>query len=318
VHEGQAHRDREDGGAERDERWGGARASLTRRDKIVALAAFAGALAAAMAMFGLSLTPDRYLLVLLVPALALRSARRYLWDFVPFAVLILLYSEMRGVIHTIRPHPYYLPQLDAERWLFGGHVPAVDIQRWLWAGHEQWFDRALLFVTKIHSIIPTTLGFLLWLRRRALFYRFAASMLTLSYAAALTFLLYPAAPPWAAGRDGLLAVVKIGGPSGASSTAGVGGGSGLYRIIHGNPYAAIPSLHAGYAFMVFLMIASLAWPTRHRWLGVVAAAFYPALQSFAVVYTGNHYVVDLLIGYGFAAAAFFGVRAVWRRRGLPA
>ena len=56
VHEGQPHHDREDGGAEDDERWGPARASLTRRDKVVALAAFVAALAAAMAMFGLSLT----------------------------------------------------------------------------------------------------------------------------------------------------------------------------------------------------------------------------------------------------------------------
>jgi hypothetical protein len=270
-----------------------------------------------MAIFGLSLTPDRYLLVLLVPALALRSARRYLWDFVPFAFLILLYSALRGVAHMIRPHPYYLPQLDAERWLFGGHVPPVDVQHWLWAGHQRWFDHALLFVTKIHSIVPTTLAFLLWLRRRALFYRFAASMLTLSYAAAVTFLLFPAAPPWAAGKIGLLDIVKIGGPAGASSTAGVGGGSGVYSLIHGNPYAAIPSLHAGYAFMVFLMIASLVWTTRYRVLGVCAAALYPALQSFAVVYTGNHYIVDLVIGYAFAAGAFFGVRALWRRRGLP-
>lgn len=291
--------------------------ALSRREQAVALAAFLAALGAAVAAFGLSLTPDRYLLVLLAPALTLRSARRYLWDFVPFAALILFYSALRGLAHTVHPHPYYLPQLDAERRLFFGHVPPVDLQHLLWAGHERWLDHTLLFVTKIHSIVPTTLAFLLWLRRRALFYRFAASMLTLSYAAALTFLLFPAAPPWAAGRIGLLDVVKIGGPAGASSTAGVGGGSGVYRLIHGNPYAAIPSLHAGYSFMVFLMIASLAWTTRHRRLGVGAAALYPLLQSFAVVYTGNHYVVDLLIGYAFAAAAFFGVRAVWRRRGLP-
>ncbi|TML89835.1 MAG: phosphatase PAP2 family protein [Actinobacteria bacterium] len=240
-------------------------------------------------------------------ALTFRTGRRFVLDFVPFAALILLYGELRGLVHVIRPHPYYLPQLHAERWLFGGHVPTVDLQHWLWAGHERWLDHALLFVTNIHSVVPITLAFLLWLRRRPLFYRFAASTVVLSYAAVVTFLLYPAAPPWAAGKIGLLDVVEIGGPEGATSTG----------VIHGNPYAAIPSLHAGYAFMVFLMIASLTWPTRHRRLAVAAAALYPAVQSFAVVYTANHYVVDVLIGYAFAAAAYFSVRTVWRRRGFP-
>src|SRR5205807_4795547 len=68
---------------------------------------------------------DRYLLVLLVPALVLRRARRYLLDFVPFAVLMLVYQECRGLAHTLHSHPYYLPQLDAYKFLFGGHVPKI-------------------------------------------------------------------------------------------------------------------------------------------------------------------------------------------------
>ena len=44
---------------------------------------------------------------------------------------------------------------------------------------------------------------------------------------------------------------------------------------------------------------------------------YPAVQSFAVVYTANHYVVDLLIGFVYATAVFFGVRWFWRRMGWP-
>jgi membrane-associated phospholipid phosphatase len=44
---------------------------------------------------------------------------------------------------------------------------------------------------------------------------------------------------------------------------------------------------------------------------------YPIAQSFAVVYTGGHYVVDLLIGVVYATAALFGVRLLWRRLELP-
>jgi len=79
----------------------------------------------------------------------------------------------------------------------------------------------------------------------------------------------------------------------------------------------VPSLHGGYSLLVCLFVVTLAWRTRWRWWVAVAAALYPLIQSIAVVYTGNHYVVDLLIGFAYATAAFYGVRRFWRWRGWP-
>jgi hypothetical protein len=282
--------------------------------------ALAAALAGAVALFGLGLTPDRYLIVLLAPALVLRRARRYLLDFVPFAVLLVLYAESRGIAHLLHAHPFYRPQLDTERFLFAGHVPAVDVQHWLWSGTSQWYDHAIVKVTKLHFIVPPLLAFVLWVRRRALFYRFAATMLVLSFAGAVTFLVFPAAPPWAAAEAGLIEPIdKLPIPHGAaaaSSLPSTVSSVSVTRLVPKNPYAAVPSLHGGYAFLVFLFVAMLIWRTRWRWL-IPIAALYPLLQSFAVVYTANHYAVDLLIGFAYAAAAIFGVRWFWRRRGWP-
>ena len=91
----------------------------------------------------------------------------------------------------------------------------------------------------------------------------------------------------------------------------------MSRLITGNPYAAVPSLHAGYAFLVFLFAVTILWNTRWRWPALFLGVLYPLAQSFAVVYTGNHYVIDVLLGYAFAAAALFGVRAFWRSRRWP-
>jgi membrane-associated phospholipid phosphatase len=93
----------------------------------------------------------------------------------------------------------------------------------------------------------------------------------------------------------------------------------LAHVIPKNPYAAIPSLHGGYAFLVFIFVTTLVWRWRSkwRWLLIGAGAFYVAAQSFAVVYTGNHYVVDLVIGYAFATGALVAVQRAWRRFGLP-
>ncbi len=281
------------------------------------LAALAAAAALGVAIFGIgfSLTPDRYLLVLLAPALVLRRGRLYLRDFVPFALLMLTYSEVRGLAHTVRPHPYYLPQLRAEQFLFGGTLPTEQLQHWLWSWGSaplQWYDSVLLAVTMIHSIVPPALAFLLWLKRRALFYRFATTVVTLSFSAAAVFWIFPAAPPWMAGLDGLVPVIKID----WSTSSAPAHTASLSHFISANPAAAVPSLHAGYAFLVFLFVVTLAWRTRWRWLAL-AGVLYPAVQSFAVVYTGNHYVVDLLLGYVFATAAFLGVLWFWRRRAWP-
>jgi membrane-associated phospholipid phosphatase len=253
------------------------------------------------------------LLVLLVPALVLRRGRLYLRDFLPFAVLIIAYAEFRGLAHVLRPAPFYAPQLEAEKFLFGGHVPAALLQSDVWTGSRRWYDHVLTDITRVHSIVPPLIAFFLWMRRRALFYRFAVTLLVLSYAAAVVFLLFPTAPPWAATNHGL-AVAKIGS---ASASLPYMGPVSIYHFVDNNPYAAIPSLHGGYSFLIFLFVSTIAWRTRWRWPLLGLTLLYALVQSFAAVYTGNHYVVDLLIGYGFAAAALFGVRALWRRRALP-
>jgi membrane-associated phospholipid phosphatase len=318
VEEGQAQRDRAHHASRRGERWGPPCRRPDGATWLLAGVAFAVALGAQILTFGLSLTPDRYVLVLLAPALVLGCGRRLMLDFVPFVLLIVLYEECRGIAHILRPVPYVDPHLDLERWLFFGHMPPNVLQDWLWKGHLMWYDQVLSAITRIHFIVPPTLAFALWLRRRSLFYRFAATMLVLSYAGALTFALYPAAPPWYA-ADILGKMPYLASPSSVQAAAAPLPTSGgpLYQLVDGNEFAAIPSLHGGYSFLIFLFAATLAWRTRWRWPVIAIAALYPLAQSFAAVYTANHYVVDLLIGFAYATAALFGVRWAWRRLGLP-
>jgi membrane-associated phospholipid phosphatase len=288
---------------------------VTAKRAVLAAGALAFLLVLTVGVLGAGRSPDRYALMLLVPALILRRGRRYFQDFLPFVALIILYAECRGLAHVLRPDAHFTPHLDLERWLFAGNVPASVLQEWFWSGHERWYDTALLGVARIHQFVPLTLAFVLLMRRRVLFYRFATTLIVLSFSAALTFLAYPAAPPWRAAERGLVSVEKLDGyPSSAPHTSLL---TAPYDLVHDNPDAAIPSLHGGYSFLVFLFVAMLFWRTRWRWKAVCLAALYPLLQSLTAVYTGNHYVVDLLIGYGYAASIFFGVAYVWRRLGLP-
>ena len=276
------------------------------RRTVIALVAFAVAVVVEVAVVGPPTTPERFVVLPLVAALVLGRARPYVRDFLPFVLLVLLYEELRGVAHLLHPHPYYRPQIRAEEWLFNGHLPTIELQHWLWSGHLRFYDHLITGFSSVHFFVPPALAFFLWLKDRALFVRFVRTYLVLSYAAALTFLLFPAAPPWAAARAGDIPPVAL--LSGPPSTQ-VGKG-----LILPNPYAAIPSLHAGYALLVFLFVALYARRFRWRWPITLVAALYPVTMGFCRVYTGDHYVVDLLIGFAFTIGAFVWVPALGRRR----
>src|SRR5206468_13054247 len=178
VEEAQAHehgeqRDRCD--AEREA------AAFTRGRLALLIGGYVVGLGGMVATRGLYLTPDRYFLILLVPALALGVARRYVIDFLPFIVLMILYEMARGYAHVLSPHPYYTPQIDVDRALFFGHVPTLWLQHHLWHGHVRPWDAFMNLMDHLHFIVPPTLLFLVWLRRRALYYRLAATMVAVSF-----------------------------------------------------------------------------------------------------------------------------------------
>ena len=61
-----------------------------------------------------------------------------------------------------------------------------------------------------------------------------------------------------------------------------------------NPYAALPSLHYGWAVLVG---GVLFWTTRNWWLRTVGLLM-PVLQFTAIVFTANHYILDAMAGLG--------------------
>lgn len=61
-----------------------------------------------------------------------------------------------------------------------------------------------------------------------------------------------------------------------------------------NPYAAMPSLHYGWAVLVG---GVLFWTTRNWWLRTLGVMM-PVLQFTAILFTANHYILDALAGLG--------------------
>lgn len=65
-----------------------------------------------------------------------------------------------------------------------------------------------------------------------------------------------------------------------------------------NPYAAMPSLHFAWALLVGAGVVALA-RSRWRWLGLL----HPVLMGFAIVATGNHFVLDAVGGAAVVATS---------------
>jgi len=59
-----------------------------------------------------------------------------------------------------------------------------------------------------------------------------------------------------------------------------------------NPYAAVPSLHVGWAFLLALGIIG-ATRSKPIWF---LAALLPVAQFAAIVVTANHFIFDALVG----------------------
>ena len=170
-----------------------------------------------------------------------------------------------------------------------------------------WYDYAAWAVYVSYFLATYLVAGLLWFFARARFRRYVACVALLAGMAFATFALFPAAPPWLASREGEL----------EPTTRLIGPISGHIPFVslsfeelfergweYSNPVAAVPSLHAAYTLLITLFLWRAA-----RWARPLLA-LYPLAMAFALVYTAEHYVVDILLGWAYTLVAIWVVGRV--------
>jgi hypothetical protein len=75
-----------------------------------------------------------------------------------------------------------------------------------------------------------------------------------------------------------------------------------------NKVAAVPSLHAAFPMLMLLFFWSSGWGSR------IFFGLYTLAMGTTLVYTAEHYVSDILLGWIYAAVVFFAVSWWWRRQ----
>ncbi|HYJ55557.1 MAG TPA: phosphatase PAP2 family protein [Mycobacterium sp.] len=285
-------------------------------------------------------------------AASIGQGRRVLYvirDWLPFALLLIAYDLSRGAATLIGRPTMWHWQADMDRLMFFGTMPTVWLQEHLKLPHPPWWEVAISSVYMSFFIVPYVIAGILWLRNRDEWKAFVRLFVGLNLAALVIYALLPAAPPWAAARCTPRDVaagpsgpgcmfkpargVPDGGLLGAMQTTHDGANSWVERIVgrgwgklnlHSatalldqgqasvNLVAAIPSLHAGMS----AALAAFLWHRVHRaWRPVLVA--YPLVMAFTLVYTAEHYVIDLLLGWALAAVVITLIARYERRRRRP-
>ena len=144
--------------------------------------------------------------------------------------------------------------------------------------------------------VAATSAVLVWVyrSRRAHFPLVRTSLVVSTAISLVVYVVYPAAPPRLAG---------LGFADTVTEQAHLNLSSDVLGSFY-NQFAAVPSLHFGYALLVGVVVARLARGRITRALG----AFYPAFMLFTIVATGNHFVFDAAAGGIVTAAGFMVAR----------
>lgn len=190
---------------------------------------------------------------------------------------------------------------DAERAL---HLPGEETVQQLLLHGEPLVKAANTYYAAVH--FPATIAFLVWLYwRRPAHYLWSRRVLALLTGAALALhLLMPLAPPRMLAASGLVDTARIYGPSVYGATPETDSMA--------NQFAAMPSLHFGWALMVAI---GLIAATRSHWR--VLWLLHPLLTLLVIVGTANHYWFDALAAAVLLGLALLAVRAPGRRSAAP-
>jgi len=243
------------------------------------------------------------IMILTILALIWRTQQRALLrDLLPFFILLITFQSLRGFVYNLNLTSIHVTDLIAyEKTLFSGVIPAYFLQSKLTLmpiGNLIGLLSSFFYMS--HFVLPVVLAIILWSKDKSSYWGFIVGLLLLSYAAFITYVFYPAAPPWWATEKGYLVDQPV-----VLSPYAMGS---MFQFAGPNPVAAMPSLHMAYP--TFLALYSIyVWGKKAIWV-----ALLPICVGFSAVYLGHHYVVDLLAGVVYGTI-FFSIILIWKKIG---
>lgn len=312
-----------------------------RRAVPIILALYVVAVAAAFLYFNMRLTVEWVAIVLFVAAILSGRPLLFVKDWGVF-ILVLLTWQLASPLATRFGFPDHLTELiAADKAMFFGHIPPVWLQQHLYhPGKLEPWDVLAATMYMLHFLTPLVAAFILWMTNRQLFARFAIAFVVVALAGWTTYVLYPAVPPWMAAEKLVRIHGKFYGTSDWRQLQSLGfahpywyvqhhghvylhGVQNIFQVIMSHWYSsyngtiffgglhlsydkvgAIPSEHAAYPLLFFLFLR------RQFGRAAYLALIYIVLLVFSIMYLGQHYFIDALVGFAYAAGSYLLVMHV--------
>ena len=186
-------------------------------------------------------------------------------------------------------------------------VDLVKFQDWLGfpseAKLQSWFidSEVLIKVANTFYFImhfPSMIAFLLWVMIRKIEWmpQVRASLCIATFSGLIIHLLFPLMPPRLMASYGFIDTAKVFGPDPYAL--------GIAKAA--NEFAAMPSLHVGWALLIALAAIRIL-KTPARWLMLL----HPILTTVVVVITANHFWLDIIVGAILALAGWQLATKYW-------
>ncbi len=216
--------------------------------------------------------------------------REFLSELAAVAAAALVYYLVRGAV-SVRADEAFQRARDI-----------LDLEQSLWLDWEIPIHEATLGSNALidfangtyfwgHMPLLIVLAVWLWRSHRDTWRRFRNALLISAAIGMASYFLFPTAPPRLMPELSYIDTLAV-----RAAPAYQAQEVGLFV----NPYAALPSLHVGWALLAGLAV----WQTStHPAMRAFAAAI-PLSQAWAVVATANHWTLDAFAGIGVCAAAW--------------
>ena len=248
-----------------------------------------------------------YIIIIYVVLVIIRPTRKLAVSLTPWLVFACAYDCMR-FYPNYEVNPVDIKGLyDAEKSIFGITVGAQTLIPGEYFALHHWavadFMAGLFYLCWVP--VPLAFGLYLYAKKEKAYYlRFAFAFLFVNILGFCGYYIHPAAPPWYAINYGFQTILNTPG-----NVAGLGRfdamiGLPVFHSLYGknaNVFAAIPSLHAAY----MLVTTIYAILSRRRRSTIWLFAFICVGIWCTAVYTGHHYVIDIILGIFTASLGIF-------------
>ena len=240
-----------------------------------------------------------YILILYIVMLAVRPVRRVALALLPWVIFACSYDAMRLYPNYMVNDIDVRQLFESERHLFGITTAggATLIPGQYFAMHHSTVADVLAGLFYLCWVpVPLAFGLYLYFSRQYGWYlRFSYAFLIVNLIGFCGYYIHPAAPPWYAMQYGMTPILHTPGNMAGLARFDALTGIPVFHALYGqnaNVFAAVPSLHAAY----MLVATAYAVLSRRRWVLVAVFAIICGGIWWTAVYTGHHYIIDVLLG----------------------